>query len=389
MSGCNGEVEDGSAASNAPRPSDGLLPISELELPTTRETSWGSAGQSIHPTVDCISSSNNSKTAPPPAHISRGVKFNAATRASEEFETLDFSDLELVCPINASEISNRWSNAYMPFPGQMIKEYPARITKLIFRILKSYAAVAVHGRGIPPFVHSSQIVASSTNAPLSTCLSLVRVCDKPLPGSEVVVGDVLQREMNTIYDLHTTYDDLALLAAFQAYLIYTMVLFFLLSQDSNTFLRQAMMNLQELGSASAQRGVMCSAEQQLTRPKWEAWMVSEAKRRSLFTMYLFDSVLSAHDGLPTFLGTELRGLPAPAGKLLWQAKYRQDWETAYNIHLAEWSEGGLRIDELWPIPADLKESEVIDRRSRIDHWLEDVDEYGTMLYAVTSCTHDG
>ncbi len=44
--------------------------------------------------------------------------------------------------------------------------------------------------------------------------------------------------------------------------------------------------------------------------------MAEAKRRTLYTMYLFDNILSAQDGLPTFLSTELRGLAAPAEKSL-------------------------------------------------------------------------
>ena len=84
-----------------------------------------------------------------------------------------------------------------------------------------------------------------------------------------------------------------------------------------------------------------------------------------------------------------QGLPAPATKQIWEAKTRVEWERAYNIYLAEWMEPGLAIDELWPMPADMNESDIARRRSRVDHWLEGIDSYGTMLYAVTSCTHGG
>lgn len=114
----------------------------------------------------------------------------------------------------------------------------------------------------------------------------------------------------------------------------------------------------------------------------------EAKRRTLYTMYLFDSVLSAQDGIPTALGTELTGLPAPSSKRLWHAQTREEWEIAYNSQLADLAHS-LRIDELWPIPDGLNAAEVAVRRSRVDSWLQQVDEYGTMLYAVTSCTHGG
>lgn len=303
-------------------------------------------------------------------------------------EMLDLSQ-ELSCPINAEDIRNRWLNSYIPVPGQKIKAYPASITAFIYRILNSYAAVTVRGRGVPPFVHASQVTATSARPQLSTCLTLVRMCEKPLPGSENVAAGVLQREMNNLYEKHGTYDDMALLVAFQAYLIYSMVLFFRLGQDSKTFLRQAIMNLQDLACSSSRRGLVCIAEEQRARPRWEAWIVAETKRRTLFAMYLFDSVLSAQDGLPTFLGTELQGLPAPANQVMWRAPTRREWEAAYNRHLADWVDGGLHIDELWPMPAHLDEPSILERRSRVDQWLENVDEFGTMLYAVTSCTHGG
>jgi len=305
------------------------------------------------------------------------------------FQEFDFTFLELICPIEVDNISNRWLNPFIPLPGQVTKSYPPTVMAFLRQILKSYTSALVKGRGTPPFVHFSQITPSTSSPPLSTCLSLVRVCDNMLPGSEDTALDVLQREMNSLYENHQTYDDLALLAAFQAHLIYSMVLFFQLDRASDPFLRQAIMNLQELACSSARVGLICSADREHIRPRWEAWIVAEAKRRSLFTMYLFDSVLSVQDGLPTFLGTELSGLPAPQNKALWQARSRGDWEVAFNVQLAEWADGCLRIDELWPVPPDFDETKIEQRRRRVDQWLENVDEFGTMLYAVTSCTHGG
>lgn len=62
---------------------------------------------------------------------------------------------------------------------------------------------------------------------------------------------------------------------------------------------------------------------------------------------------------------------------------------AYNIYLVNRVEGGLHIDELWPIPADFDESGILRRRDRVDRWLENADEFGTMLFAVTSYIHGG
>lgn len=308
-------------------------------------------------------------------------------RQNEEF--LDFSRLDLICPIDVDAITNRWLNPYIPGPEQTIKEYPASVTRFIYRILKSYAAMAARGRGTLPFLHPIQIKHQRTESLLATCLSLVRIAENPLPGSERSAVLVLQREMESIVALRNSFDDMSLLAAFQAYLIYAMVFFFRLSQGPSSFFRGAMMHLQELACSTARRGLVCVAGERHARPRWEEWIVAEAKRRTLYVMYLFDSVLSAQENLPTFLGVELRGLPAPASKTLWDAQNRGDWEREFNIFLVEWPEKGLTIDELWPVPADYDELATARRQARVDRWLETLDEYGTMMFAVTGCTHGG
>ncbi|KAJ5172171.1 hypothetical protein N7492_004764 [Penicillium capsulatum] len=323
----------------------------------------------------------------PPTIFSPGDKGHIPSEPG----SLSFSDLDLLCPINVDGITTRWMNPYIPDPGQKIKYYPDNVMTFIARILKSYTAIATRRNDILPFIHWAQMKEHLSSSPLTTCLSLIRMCQNPLPGSESTASMIIQREMEGIMDLHKSFDHLSLLAAFQAYLIYTMVLFFRLGQTPNngTGLRQAMINLQELAHASSRHGIVCTADQHRARPRWEEWIVTEAKRRTLYVMYLFDSLLSTQERLPTYLGTELEGLPAPSNKFLWRAESRGDWERRYNVYLAEWIDRGLAIDELWPFPPGLDEPGICKRRERVDRWLEDIDEFGTMLYAVVSCTHGG
>lgn len=256
-------------------------------------------------------------------------------------------------------------------------------------MLDAYVGMVAKGKNVPPFIHHVQVLPSAIMGPLATCLSTAGMCERLMPGNEHPFTDVLLREMSQLYEWRGTFDHASLLAAFQAYLIYAMMLYFRLRQSSNSVLQQAMMNLQELACASARQGLSCSEEGQQARPEWEFWIMAEAKRRTLYTMYLFDSVLLINDGLPTFLASEIHGLLAPGPKALWSASNRAAWEKMYTQHLADWPHGFLRIDELWPVPASFHAKDIIDRRSRVDSWLETVDEYGTMMYAVTSCTHGG
>ncbi|KAL3464800.1 hypothetical protein BJX64DRAFT_253803 [Aspergillus heterothallicus] len=307
----------------------------------------------------------------------------------ESNDDLDFSSLNLICPINADDIQNRWIQAYIPVPNQQVKNYPSGVAKFIYRTLKSYAAAAVHARGTLPFIHHKQIGPQLAGSPLSTCLSLVQICANQIPGGQSAAAEILQREMHAVFQNRTMYNAESLFVAFQAYLIYAMVLFFLLNEETDRHFRDIMTSLQELACATARHGLVCAAGQLRARPRWEEWIIAEAKRRTLFVMYLFDSILSTQEGLPTFLGIELRGLPAPAGKLLWQASCRNDWEREYTTHLVDWLEGSLTIDELWPTPADLDARMAARRGERVDRWLENLDEYGTMLYAIMQCTHGG
>ena len=176
-----------------------------------------------------------------------------------------------------------------------------------------------------------------------------------------------------------------LLAACQAYLIYAMMIFFSPGQGGSIIDRQVMINLQGFACDVSSTGLVCPGELSHTRPDWESWIVASTKRRSLYTLYLFDSVFCSLSGLPTFLGEELESLPAPASKVLWVASSKEVWEKEYNLHLANWVDGGLRIEELWPVP----EVGAAKQRERVDKWVESVDEFGMMLFAVTLGTHGG
>lgn len=147
--------------------------------------------------------------------------------------------------------------------------------------------------------------------------------------------------------------------------------------------RSIMINLLDFACDIAASGLVCPAEISKTRPDWESWIVADAKRRTLYTLYLFDNIFCAENGLPTYLGLELEGLPAPARKSLWEASHRNQWEDTYTKHLTEWPSGFLRIDELWPDPSHGDH----EKTRRMDQWLRSVDEFGMMIFAVTHITH--
>ncbi|KAK5168373.1 uncharacterized protein LTR77_006943 [Saxophila tyrrhenica] len=294
---------------------------------------------------------------------------------------------ELLCTIEPGAIQNRWLKAFIPDVDQRPKVSPPATHEYVDRMLKAHTSGLIRHGTLPPFAHKQQLEARSEASPLHNCINLAKLCAKGPACSEALAIQLFEQEMAKIDGLKSTYHHADLLAAFQAYLIYVMTLYFHLGQKDSPALRQYMMNLQQLACDTCSRGVACSSELDHTRPRWSSWIIAESIRRTLYTMYLFDNLLCVNDDLPVFVGTELAGLPAPAGKHLWRAPSEEEWKAAYNMHLADWNNGGLRLDELWRVPDGATPEAVALRRERIDQWLEDVDEYGVFLYAVTSCTH--
>lgn len=301
---------------------------------------------------------------------------------------MDFTSIHLASLIPAEQIQNRWLNRMVPMPDHVMKAYPPNITSLLHQILKSYAGTAIRGRGVLPFVHPLQTADYEWNEPLSTCLSAVRILDNPILGPEKTTVNLIRSAMSNIEKEYLSYSAMGALAAFQAYLIYTLTLFFYVEQDRDDYLANAMVILQALARHVTLQGLVVRSKASNCRPIWEEWVAAEAKRRTILVMYLFDTLLAIGYELPTYLMVELQGLPAPGPKSLWQARVRTDWKLANTACETHWDNGAyLRIFELWPPPQTLDAFDAQRRRNRVDLWLEDVDEFGTFFYAFMASTH--
>ncbi|KAJ6022733.1 hypothetical protein N7460_013128 [Penicillium canescens] len=296
---------------------------------------------------------------------------------------MDFEHLDLVPMANADEILDRWTRPYLNMSTASVpKAFPPYTIQYITRILKSYVS-KLNSSAVPPFIHHQQVTG---NVPpiLANCFSLVRSWLNRMPGNEKIIQRQILREMRKIYDQGPQSCEIDRLCAFQAYLIYMMAIF------SSSFEEGALeddteleshIRLQGIGFYCAKTGITSEAEELNNRPKWESYIITSAKRRTLFTMYLLSSVYNFKMGLPNFVAEELRGAFLPDGSRLWGQHNRAAWEQAYHAHLSRWPDGKLEISELW------RDSETgsAARQERIERWLEFADEFGTALFAV--CAH--
>lgn len=178
---------------------------------------------------------------------------------------------------------------------------------------------------------------------------------------------------------YLTYDDKTLIAAFQALVIYSIILLFPRPQkstSSNLTLR-IMVNLQEVGYHVGQTGLMLSSEYAHVRPTWEAWTLVSAKRRTMSALYCLEWIYAMMNKLPTFPCTELGFMPAVSSKALWDARTNGEWEMTYNRWLSRWTVGGgYLMRELMAVQPGPE----LDQRTEM--WLEEVDEFGMMYMSL-------
>ncbi|RHZ48185.1 hypothetical protein CDV55_100253 [Aspergillus turcosus] len=204
--------------------------------------------------------------------------------------------------------------------------------------------------------------------------------EQAAPGSEAMVTGIVEAEMERLASETTRQHDYDLLCSFQAYLVYTILMYFSPLHQVFKVTDKTMMTLMELAFRTAQNGLFCTAEITHTRPNWESWVVVSAKRRAIYTMYLLSSVYNSDRCLPNFVADEMKGVYVPESRVLWEATDRGVWEKEYDRHLLEWEDGMLEISELWRSA----ETGSTERRGRIERWVRGVDEFGMMLTVYTT-----
>ncbi|KAJ6558667.1 hypothetical protein B0H10DRAFT_2120697 [Mycena sp. CBHHK59/15] len=280
-------------------------------------------------------------------------------------------------------IGTRWLDALIPPPGHSPKYFSPRTIQYMSRVLKSYSKMMLRDETLPPIIHPLQS-ARVPQRPLANCRSLLRLWENKVPGSELIVTETVKREMSRLFEEHRGYDHATLLSACQAYLLYSVHMFFSAGAESTMVDTSVMINLQELASTMSQTILRASEGSNNIRPAWEAWVMAEAKRRTLYTMYMFDNIFNFAHNAPSYIAAELGKLPAPSSKLLWTAANKNEWGSAYDRHVGDWPLGGPLVEDLWPHP---DEDVARERRRRTDRWVESVDEFGMLLFAVCALTH--
>ena len=188
---------------------DGLLAPAPENNPRSYESGFAKSSSTVRqddktaPSAQSHHQTDPSSPTDLPLLSERGQTSRQACPSNNEYwtgEALGFADLNLICPIDALKIRNRWLGDFIPSFDQRVKNYPPGITILISRVLKSYTVILLRAGHLPPFIHPAQLSGSEIPTPFANCLSLVRMWDGQVRGSESMVRGIIKTEMVRLFE---------------------------------------------------------------------------------------------------------------------------------------------------------------------------------------------
>lgn len=133
-----------------------------------------------------------------PPHPPRRLVADSVRGESNE---LDFTGIELVPSVNAESIRDRWLRPYILPPlgrDEVPKAYHPFTLQYISRILSTYPRFMLKDGDVPPIIHRMQIVGRRMPRALANCYSLVRMWEQAAEGSETLVVETVEKEMDRL-----------------------------------------------------------------------------------------------------------------------------------------------------------------------------------------------
>jgi hypothetical protein len=133
----------------------------------------------------------------PPQH----AEIPAVTLFSPELppnDTLDFSNVHLICTVDAHRIRVRWLESLLPSIDQRPKPFQPATMAFTASALKSYPAMFLNNDR-PPFIHWSQL-REPVPQPLANCINIARMWTAQTLESAELVRDVIVQEMSKLFD---------------------------------------------------------------------------------------------------------------------------------------------------------------------------------------------
>ncbi|KAF1990031.1 hypothetical protein K402DRAFT_325354 [Aulographum hederae CBS 113979] len=312
-----------------------------------------------------------------------------------------------------------------PYPLQFSTRHSRTLAshsmQLILRIFRTYPRMMERG-DLPPFIHPVQM-QSKIPKPLANCRILLKLWAGGCRETKGFVTLIMKREMRRLIDDYRDFSESDILASLQALILYTIFLLFPSPHPAGTNPNHlpppittdptlpptSLASLQNIAWHLAGTGLILRSEtfpptnvpQNTSNPDFcsdpesppddptpipthAAWALITAKRHSIIALYLLDWAWCLWHNVPPFPCSELRSMPAPTAKNLWEARGAEEWEKKYREWRARWrnvpGEGGIRGAFSYHELMGMQPGVELGERGEL--WLSEVGEFGIVLMAL-------
>lgn len=101
----------------------------------------------------------------------------------------------------------------------------------------------------------------------------------------------------------------------------------------------------------------------------------------MLVLFLFDSLCELHQGKDVAVCPELREMPLPSSKRLWEASNRDVWKMEYGrlLKTQYGSKGALKLEDLWGLEVG---------GERMEEWVAEMDGLGSAVLSVSMSAHE-
>lgn len=171
---------------------------------------------------------------------------------------------------------------------------------------------------------------------------------------------------------HRLYNQTDLLAALQASLIYSIMIYL----DSNTTVKYAVpIVLGQLEEMAYHLLInLWETHPSGTILDQQSWVTTSAAYRTVLAIYVFDCVICFLNHIPIYSCDELDFIPAPVCRRLWEARDYETWRDEYVNWLNIWKGTEVVMGELLNRVAESY------THNRVEKWLSEADEFGMLIF---------
>lgn len=260
-------------------------------------------------------------------------------------------------------------------------------TKLLWRLLASFPAMAERKETLPPFIHPKMLsggFGDEMQEPpdsLVNCMSVTQIWKLRHPHTRSFVWRTIKTELEKLWEKSDTYSNWSLLAAQQSILVYLLMRMMEGTQTPNDIdglllltLHRVSKNLvHSVGNAEYIYGKANPVN------TFAEWIFHESRRRIATVARLINMVIDIDSAVVCSL---LRGfvlVPLPTRQTVWRASNEIAWRREYDLFLSDRQLFGLGVDGKLKSLEQQDDGQILIASVDWEDWLHVVAGWGTMV----------